>query len=205
MEIYVVRHGQDEDNRDGILNGHRNRSLTSIGVRQAKELAEHIKASGLTFDEVLSSPLFRAYFTGKAITDKLNLTTPKPRDFLIERDFGVMTAKKVGDIEKICAPDIIKTETITYFINPEGSETFPDMIKRAQKVFDYLRGNYAEGSKILLATHGDFGKMLYTAYYGLDWKDVLINFHFGNCEMLLLSPDSPAENVHVFKTEQFNH
>ncbi len=204
MGIYVVRHGQDEDNRDGILNGYRNRSLTSLGYKQAEELAEHIKELGITFDEVLSSPLFRAYFTGKAITNKLGLPNPKPRDFLIERNFGIMTGKPVKDIEKLCK-NILKTNTITYFLDPEGAETFPDMIKRAQKVFDYLRGNYAESSKILLATHGDFGKMLYTAYYGLDWMDTLKNFHFGNGEMLLMSPDSSAEDTHVFKVEQFNH
>jgi hypothetical protein len=47
--------------------------------------------------------------------------------------------------------------------------------------------------------------MIYAAYYDLPWKDVLINFHFGNCELLLLSPDSPADAAHVFTQEQHNH
>lgn len=29
-KIYLVRHGQDKDNADGILNGHRNMPLTEI-------------------------------------------------------------------------------------------------------------------------------------------------------------------------------
>jgi hypothetical protein len=51
-------------------------------------------------------------------------------------------------------------------------------------------------------THGDFGKMLYAAFYNLDWQDVLRQFHFGNSELLLLAPDSPPEASHVVTIEQ---
>ncbi len=62
-----------------------------------------------------------------------------------------------------------------------------------------------EDGSILLVTHGDVGKMIYAAYYNLGWKDVLTQFHFGNCELLLLSEDSPATEAHVFKQNQHNH
>ncbi len=57
---------------------------------------------------------------------------------------------------------------------------------------------------ILLVTHGDFGKMLYAAYYDIPWEDVLRQFHFGNSEVLLLSKDSSPGKAHVFETKQFN-
>ena len=122
---------------------------------------------------------------------------------MIERDFGVMSGKEQSRIEELCAPDIIKTETITYFLSPEGAETFPDLLKRARVLLNELSDKYKDGS-ILLVTHGDFGKMIYAEYYRLDWKDVLTLFHFGNSELLLLSPDSSAGEAHVFKIIQYN-
>lgn len=56
----------------------------------------------------------------------------------------------------------------------------------------------------LCVTHGDFGKMLYAAYYDLDWKDVLQQFHFGNSEILLLSEGSTSDQAHVFEIQQHN-
>lgn len=60
-EIFIARHGQNEDNASGILNGHRDLPLTGLGRKQAKELGEGIKAAGLQFDAVYSSPLSRAH------------------------------------------------------------------------------------------------------------------------------------------------
>ncbi len=203
MKIYLARHGQDKDNENGILNGHRDTALTELGLSQAKEIAEKIYNSGIHFDKVYSSPLQRAYQTAQTITERLKLDPPEKLDLLIERDFGVMSGKLVKDIEKLCAPDIFKTNIITYFLSAEGSETFPDLIKRAEKFLQYIQdGN--EDKSILLVTHGDFGKMIYAAYYHLDWHRVLSDFHFGNGELLLLAEDSPAEDSHVFNIKQYN-
>ncbi len=115
-----------------------------------------------------------------------------------------MTGKSIKDIEKLCGSDIIKTDTITYFLSPQGAETFPQLIERAKKALAYIQDKHKDGN-VLIATHGDFGKMLYTAYYDLDRKDVLTGFHFGNSEVLLLAPDTAPEHAHMFQTQQHNH
>ena len=204
LKIYVARHGQDEDNAKGILNGQRNEPLTSLGVEQATKVAQEIKDAGLTFDAVYSSPLMRAYDTAKTITEALGLEKPTVMSDLMERDFGVMTGKPVKDIEKLCAPDIIKTDPVVYFLAPEGAETFPQLIERGRRVIAWIEEHHNDGS-ILLVSHGDTGKMIYAAYYDLDWKQVLTMFHFGNSELLLLSRDSSPEQAHVFQFEQHNH
>ena len=203
LRIYLARHGQNQDNANGILNGHRDLPLTALGEEQAYEVAQKIKAANLTFDVVLCSPLIRARRTAEIIAEVNDLPQPKTVDGLIERDFGSMTGVEQSRIEELCAPDIIKTETVTYFLSPEGAETFPDLLARASKLLHELSNQYKDGS-ILLVTHGDFGKMIYAAYYGLDWKDVLTLFHFGNSELLLLSPDSSAGEAHVFTILQHN-
>ncbi len=203
FKIYLARHGQDEDNAKTILNGRRDTSLTAKGVEQAKILAKKIKESGIRFDKVYSSPLKRAYKTAEIIAKTISLEKPEKLDDLIERDFGIMTGKSHTQIEELCSPDILKTETVTYFLSPKGAETFSQLIERAKKLIKHLNKRHKDGN-ILLVSHGDFGKMIYCAYYNLDWKYVLTMFHFGNSDLLLLSPDSKVEDVHLFKSQQHN-
>lgn len=213
-KIYVVRHGQDEDNAAGILNGHRNMPLTTTGERQAESLAQKIKAVGLAFDAVYTSPLQRARLTAERIASILDAgTSGRPEwqpikvqilDELIERNFGVMTGVPTSEIRDRCRPNIMETETITYFLSPQGAETFPDLILRANRVVKHIQNNHPTGS-VLLVSHGDFGKMLYAAFYNLEWKEVLRQFHFGNSELLLLSEDSSPQQAHMFEFEQCNH
>jgi len=40
LKIYLIRHGQDHDNAQKILNGRRDTLLTAKGVQQAKEIGK---------------------------------------------------------------------------------------------------------------------------------------------------------------------
>lgn len=204
LKIYVARHGQNEDNAHGILNGHRDLPLTTIGRQQAQELALGMKEAQLSFDATYASPLMRAYDTAAVITETLGLAPPIVLPSIIERDFGVMTGKPVADIQAYCGSDVVKTDTITYFLNPEGAETFPALLARGRRALDEVMAKHADGS-VLLVTHGDIGKMLYATYYGLPWMHMLTMFHFGNSELLLLADDSAPEDAHVIRIQQHNH
>lgn len=203
LNIYIARHGQNVDNANHILNGHRDKELTDLGIAQAHEVADKIKTSGLHFDAVLCSPLIRAVETAKIISTTTHSPEPVITPGLIERNFGCMTGVKQSKIEELCAPEILKTDTVTYFLSPEGAETFPDLLKRAKSDLMKIKDRYKSGN-VLVVTHGDFGKMLYASYYNLGWEDVLRQFHFGNSELIILSPSSSAEEAHVFSIEQHN-
>jgi len=138
------------------------------------------------------------------VCETLGMAKPVILNQLIERNFGEMTGKPISDIERLCAPNIIKTDTVTYFLSPLGAETFPDLLKRAGQALNQIRAEHSTGS-ILLVTHGDLGKMLYAAHYGLPWQKVLTGFHFGNCELLLLADGENPNEPHVVKIDQHNH
>ena len=203
LKIYLARHGQDKDNERKILNGRRDEPLTAKGVEQATEVARKIKDTKIHFDHVYSSPLQRAYKTAEIITDALGIKKPEVLKELIERDFGVMTGKSQDLIEELCSPNILQTNTVCYFLNPEGAETFPQLIDRANQTLRMIGNKHKNGS-ILLVSHGDIGKMIYAAYYNLDWKNVLEMFHFGNSELLELSEESDPNQTHVFEIQQHN-
>lgn len=166
-------------------------------------MAAKIQAIGLRFDYVYTSPLVRASATANIIAEVTDSPRPIELPLLIERDFGVMTGMEQARIEELCSPDVFKTDTIHYFLCPDGAETFPDLLRRAERLIRFITTTHADGD-ILLVTHGDIGKMIYAQYYHLDWQHVLSLFHFGNSELLLLSEDSDPSEAHVFKILQYN-
>lgn len=203
LTIYLARHGQDEDNANVILNGHRDTPLTALGIQQAQELARNVQELGLHFDAVYASPLQRAFKTAEITSKVTGNPAPIALPELIERDFGVMTGltRDRELIARMCAPDLLESEHITYFVNPEGGESFPVALERAQRAIDYVRKHHQDGN-ILLVTHGDIGKMLYAAYYNHPWQEILLMFHFGNSELLELSADSDVSSFHRVQIEQ---
>lgn len=204
LKIYVARHGQDEDNKNGILNGRRNSRLTKLGEEQAMSLAKMIKEARIVVDVIYSSPLDRAYNTAKIVANELGVEELYCLGNLVERDFGDMTGKPIKDVTKYCN-DVMVTDTITYFLSAENAETFPQLLDRAMLVlYEVKQLRKGAGGNILLVAHGDIGKMLFAQFYGLNWKSVLSMFHFGNSELLLLSEDCKPENACVFRAEQFN-
>ncbi|MEK7497966.1 MAG: histidine phosphatase family protein [Patescibacteria group bacterium] len=202
LNIYLTRHGQDLDNFHGILNGRRDKPLSYIGRRQAKEAATKLK-NLVKFDFIYTSPLKRAYKTAKIISKNQGISTPIVMQNLIERDFGKMTGKSLGEIEVLCKLHIIKTNTCTYFLNPAGAETFPQLVVRAKKVLSFIQKNYKDGN-ILLVTHGDIGKMIYAVFYKIEWKKALKSLSFGNTDLLSLSVRTKPDKAKVIETVQFN-
>jgi broad specificity phosphatase PhoE len=200
-EIYIARHGQNEDNVNGILNGHRDLPLTELGREQARQLGQGILEAGLDFDKIYCSPLSRAQETAQIVSEILgHKEEPTVLELLIERDFGVMTGLPISKIAEMCEPDIVTTSTITYFLNPEGAETFPQLIERGHEILNQVNHGQKSG-RALLVCHGDIGKMTYAAATGRPWREVLTDFHFGNGELIELSPNGQA---HVIELEQHN-
>lgn len=198
LNIYIVRHGQDEDNAKSILNGHRDKPLTALGKKQAKELAQTLKKLEVDFTASYVSPLKRAKETADIIAKELKLKKAKVFSGLIERDFGIMAGKPISDIIPLCAPDVVITEGVDYFLNPYGAETFPELLKRAKRVLAEIKRNNKSGN-VLLVTHGDIGKMIFAAYYKLDWLTVIKMFYFKNSDALLLSKGLNPKKAYISK------
>jgi broad specificity phosphatase PhoE len=200
VKIFVARHGQNEDNANGILNGHRDLPLTDIGRQQARQLGEGILAVELQFDAIYCSPLSRAHETAEIVSEMLGMKKPIVVDSLIERDFGKMSGQPIEKIEELCNPHIIKTDMITYFLQPEGGETFPQLEERAKSAVSEVRNLHPTGS-VLVVCHGDLGKMMYATVSNTKWQDALTKFHFGNCELIELESGG---RTHVIELEQYN-
>ena len=65
MNIYIVRHGETNYNKQNLFQGLTNIPLNSNGKKQAEELAEDIKSININY--IYSSPLKRAIQTANII------------------------------------------------------------------------------------------------------------------------------------------
>lgn len=199
---YFVRHGQDTDNAENRLNGHRDTSLSQNGLHQAQELAQKIHDLNINVDYVFVSPLSRARQTANIICDYNNFPTPTIQPLLIERDFGKAAGIFKKNIPQIC-PHHLTTPFSIYCLDPPQGETFLDVLHRATTLLQLLDLNFYD-RQILLFSHGDFGKMLFATYYHLDWQEVLLTLNIGNCDLLTLSPHSTSSQAKIIEVRQYN-
>lgn len=72
---------------------------------------------------------------------------------------------------------------MTYFLHPDGAETFPELLARGQRVLDFMAHQHPDQT-VLLACHGDIGKMIYAAATSTPWRQVLTDFYFGNTDII---------------------
>ncbi len=70
MYIYIMRHGETQWNKDGLIQGSSDIPLTDYGVKLAEITAEGFARDGIRFDRIYTSPLIRAVRTAEIIASK---------------------------------------------------------------------------------------------------------------------------------------
>ena len=90
-KFYFVRHGQTVWNVENKICGTTDSPLTALGHEQARETGRRLKAEmdagRITIDEILTSPLQRAYDTAREISGIIGVPVrAEPR--LLEQSFG---------------------------------------------------------------------------------------------------------------------
>ena len=83
MNIYVVRHGQTDWNKENKLQGNTDIELNDNGRKQALDLKGELK--NIDYDIIISSPLKRAIQTAELINNNKPIII---EDNLRERSFG---------------------------------------------------------------------------------------------------------------------
>ena len=93
--IVLVRHGETEANRAGLLLGRSDPPLTTRGVRQAAALARVLARRPVS--RLLTSPLTRAVQTAEAIGEATG-TSPVVEPRLAELDYGDWDGRPLADL-----------------------------------------------------------------------------------------------------------
>lgn len=198
--IYACRHGQNLDNVEGILNGHRDRPLTDLGIAQARAAARKIFESDIKFAAIYSSPLIRAKDTADAIALAVNLKVqvhPK----LIERDFGVLSGKRAPEDVPKYATETLQGDKILYFLAGEGVETFEQCYQRIKDVVDEMDKKHP-GENVLLVCHGDVMMMLRALKRNIGWKEGLLLPYIDNSEIVDTEEEAKKQALAVERAKE---
>lgn len=142
MILYVVRHGETEKNKYGLIQGQTECDLSNNGIEKAKELIPIVR--NLKIDVVISSPLKRAYDTASIITEgkyPINID-----DRIIERNWGLCEGASIDDVDTV--------KCWNFFLNTgdNGIEKVQDLLKRVSEFLEDIKNKYPD-KNVLVASH----------------------------------------------------
>ena len=171
--IYIIRHGQTEQNNRKLLTGRANYQLNETGISQAREAGAWIQENGIHFDIVFSSPLNRALDTAALAAPGVEMRVDER---LIEMEFGPYEGMDLT----WPAPEVI-----TFFRDfehnpaPEGMEPLKEVVARLGTLLEELKP-LAKEKNILLSTHAIAMKGL-LEYLTPESNGAYWSKYIGNC------------------------
>lgn len=171
-KVYFTRHGQTIWNVENKICGETDIELTKLGHQQAVELGKIIKNGDYHIDEILCSPLIRAYDTARHIADETGLPLRvEPR--LKEQCFGKWesTARDGKEFYK---------EKMQFVNSYEGGET---MLRLAQRIYNLLDDIKDDDKTYLLVAHNGIARVL-KSYFDDMTNEEYSAYGIKNCEVL---------------------
>jgi broad specificity phosphatase PhoE len=184
--IYLVRHGETDWNRRGLLQGTTDIALNQAGRAQARALAERLRP--VRFDAVYTSPLRRARETAEAVVagrDGVPLfVVPELREF----SYGLWQGRGSAPRAR-CSPGLeLRWREDPWRVRFPGGETLAEMQARAHRALDQILGAHPGGT-VLVSGHGHLNRVLLIDALGCPrdrfWK---IEQENGCCYMLRFGP-----------------
>lgn len=156
--LYLLRHGETQENLAHILQGQSPGHLTERGREQAREAAGQL--CHVTFDAILTSDLQRCVDTTDILVAHLQ-QQPRPNviqtALLRERDWGSATGMVVDGTHRITIP--------------KDAESMPAIKARARVFLNYIKDTYKDKT-VLAVSHGLFCRVLQMVHLGVEMNDV---------------------------------
>ncbi|MCD8509464.1 MAG: histidine phosphatase family protein [Bacillus sp. (in: Bacteria)] len=183
MEMYLIRHGQSEANKQKIIQGHGDFPLSSIGKKQAVLLGDALKHHN--FDAIYSSDLQRAFYTAEAIGEHHYIQVQK-LNFLREVGLGPLEGLNKQELSKQY-PELGNKSILTTGI--PGTETIASITARCRRTIDFFQANHERGT-VAVVSHGGFISILLTyLMVGDSWYTVDRPFVMSNTGITKLKTD----------------
>ncbi len=168
MKLIIVRHGETEENKKGILQGHLPGKLSELGINQAKKLALRLKDEKIS--AIYSSDLARASDTAKEIA-KFH---PRAEIYFVkelrERNHGELTGKLISEVN---------------WNKPRNTEKKDSMFLRARKIVDEAYKNY-KNKNVVFVSHGGLINILMSLLLNKSLDEIKAMGHPENASISIL-------------------
>ncbi|MFA7275381.1 MAG: 2,3-diphosphoglycerate-dependent phosphoglycerate mutase [Pseudobdellovibrionaceae bacterium] len=163
MKSYLVlmRHGQSQWNLENRFTGFHNIELSEQGIAEAKLSGQNLAKAGITFDQVYTSTLQRAYTTAEIALAEAGqealIASMVKHDDLRERDYGDLTGLNKDETKKKYGEDQVYIWRRSYDVQPPGGESLQDVVENRVRPYyeSVIKPQMAAGKNILVAAHGN--------------------------------------------------
>lgn len=166
-ELFVLRHGQTEWNLEGKYQGQLDSPLTSLGISQAKQqgdiLRAHVASRNLP---AYASPQLRAARTAEIALLPLGQQAQSDSR-LMEVHFGTWEGKTRAEMSAMTDEGAPISPFQRYFGTPKG-ERLPAVESRCRAFLEHLNG------PSIAFTHGITSRILRGLWLGLSIDEMLI-------------------------------
>lgn len=144
MKLIIVRHGETEENKKRIIQGHMEGKLSEEGVNQAKKVGERLKNEKI--DVIYTSDLGRAINTAKEIAKYHPHTKLIKRKEIREWGYGKLEGKQMDEI------NYDYNKTLPHYFEENKVEEESKIIERVTKFLNELVKKH-EGENVVVVTH----------------------------------------------------
>jgi uncharacterized phosphatase len=189
-ELYLVRHGETDWNRQRRIQGLTDIPLNDTGREQARMtgmLLARRRFSGAQWDAVLTSPLSRAAETGAIIAAELGLPTPETVAAVVERNYGEAEGLDFVELDA----------RFPTGSDVPGRETREQVAERVVPALIALAAERA-GQRLVIVSHGGAIRAVLSEVdpgvdHGMITNGSIHSFHFEDGSLRLVAFDDPIE------------
>ena len=160
IDLYIVRHGQTEENLQRILQGQMPGHLTEEGIHQAEEARDRLK--DIPFQSIITSDLKRAVDTANIIS-QVHQCPLILEPLLRERDFGIHTGGPYISISHALDPSAETMEQLAQ----RAADFLNKLTQSSSSLFSLLTSH-----PLLVISHGLFLRVLQAVYHGVPVRSI---------------------------------
>lgn len=159
--LVLMRHGQSQWNLENRFTGFHNVDLSEQGIAEAKLSGQNLAKAGITFDQVYTSTLKRAYTTAEIALQEAGqsglIASMVKHDDLRERDYGDLTGLNKDETKAKYGEEQVHIWRRSYDVQPPGGESLQDVVeKRVRPYYEsVIKPQMDAGKNILVAAHGN--------------------------------------------------
>lgn len=152
IHVWLMRHGETDSNRLGIVQGHNATPLNEVGIQQAKTSAQALAFT--PFSHVFCSDLVRTRQTVEPLVALCAQRTVAYDVRLREKGAGTAEGMKLTAFYKMQKDS---GQNVRIY-KPEGGESWDDVRSRAGSFYEHLLQLMRQGvaGPVLVVSHGGF-------------------------------------------------
>lgn len=173
MNLYIMRHGETDWNKQGKLQGSVDIPLNDFGIELAEKTRDGFQREGITFDKIFSSPYIRARKTAEIIAGESGIPIDVQPD-IREMGFGPHEGAYVRELRTNPAyARLSKCFDDPVHYEPEGDgESYEEVFARIERFLtDQILPLERQYENVLVVCHGGVLRAFISIIKNMPLKD----------------------------------